>query len=214
MSKVKLNGSAYHALLAEAAAAAQACIEINRPENWRLTADAYAREALSAAGTTPARLDWLEKELAARPELGVLRKFEIAIRGPNYPTVPREARRISHLLTLAEEAALLALGSGCMEAFALSAVRLAKTNPATFGRCENLREQEQRLLALTLRRDELFARLEREYSGEDIDLGKPDGQGNARASLKVSGGAVPLGPNLGERAVAWFLSQPNGRDGG
>jgi hypothetical protein len=207
MSKVKLNGSPYHALLAEAAAAAQACVELNRPENWRLTAEAYVREAISAAGTTPARLDWLEKELAARPELGVLRKFEIAIRGPNYPTVPREPRRISHLLTLAEEAALLALGSGVMEAFALCAVRLAKTHPEIFGRCENLHEQEQKLMDLTLRRDEFYRRLETEYSGDDVDLGKPDGEGRAAATLKMTAGAVPLGPNLGERVVSWFLAQ-------
>ena len=202
------NGSNYRALLEEAAEVERQHRARSTGEAFRLTPEAYLRHALNAASSSVERLDWLEGEIFKRPELGgVVRKFEIAIRGPNWPQPPRESRRLSHLTTVAEEAALIAMRSSLIEAFALAARNVARTTPEAFGECEDARAGEQELIELTLKRDQLFERLEKEFSASDLDFSEPDSQGNSRVTLKVSNGAIPIGPRLGERLVHWHLKQ-------
>jgi hypothetical protein len=181
----------------------------------KLSAEAFQREALKAAGSTPQRAEKLLEELASpNPSLdnsrGAFRRMAMAIRSPNWPSPPREFRRLNHLLdkegkTIGE---LAAIGSNTLELFAAAAVATARDHPEVFGEGESTAGIEARVGELARKRDELFGCISRAITGADLLITDPDKDGRARVSLQITDGAVTLHPveSLGERLIGWSMA--------
>jgi hypothetical protein len=180
---------------------------------WKLSAAAFLREAIRIADTQPERLRELREKIYD-PEnpmwfeaKAALRRMVVSFRSPNWAGPSRELRRYNFLLTGETLSEVVALGSSTFELAALAVLITTEEHPDAFGKCEDLVAHEKKLMALALRRDELYQQIETQYTADDLLIGKPDAKGNAVVSFKISNGAVTLGPNAGERLVSWKLAQ-------
>jgi len=210
--KPKLDG-ALAEIVAECVAIEQERKARDTLAAWKLSASAFLREAIRIADTTPERLRSLREKIFD-PENPIwfeakaaLRRMVVSIRSPNWPGPSRELRRYNFLLTEESLGEVVALGSSTFELAALAVLICAEEHPDAFGTCEDLVAQDTKLMELALRRDELYKLIETQYTADDLLIGTPDGKGHSVVSYKMSGGAVPLGPNAGERLVNFMLSQ-------
>lgn len=182
----------------------------------KLGPEAFFRESLKAAGSTPERVKKLLETLRSdRGSLenarGSFRRMKLAVKSPNWTSPPREFRRLNFLLdkegkTVAE---LAAIGSNTIELFAAAALIAAEETPEAFGEAESTAAIETRVGELARQRDEIFARIPREVAASDLHFSDFDKEGRARISLTMTNGAVVLHPmeTLGERLVNWALAQ-------
>src|SRR3990172_5968654 len=192
--KLKANGSAFAGLVAERVELTQELRSLNTVQAIKLTPRVFLREAIAVARTTPERLARLHDTLTdGAPGLdqthGALRRMIAAVRSVNFSGPPRELRRLNYLLTGDALAELAAVGSSSFELFALAVQIAGEQHPEDFGTCEDSGAYDRRLLELTMRRDELDARIAKEYTADDLLIGAPDSKGMAPGSFRLSGGA-------------------------
>lgn len=105
------------------------------------------------------------------------------------------------------ELGTLGVRAGYFALQALGAKRATSGTPKSFGTVDDLSAHRADMAEAHRTRDELFARLGREWTAEDIEL-SPNGQ---TLVVKISAGAVPAHPkeNLAERLVNYILSRPH-----
>ena len=210
----KRGANGFEALVAEAVTVERERRARDTVRAAKLTPQAFLREAVAVARTTPERIVRLRAELeGGKPGLdqtsAALRRMIVAVRSVNFPSPPRELRRLNHLLTADALAELGAVGSSSFELFALAVQIAGERHAEDFGTCEDSAAHAQRLVELALRRDDLFGRMTTEFTADDLLIGEADSRGMALVSFRLSGGAVPLGPrhNAGERLLNWMLTQ-------
>jgi hypothetical protein len=208
----KRNGAAsFDAVVAEAVAVTRELRALDQLANAKLSPDAFLKLAIKIADTTPERLAELREKLE-RPNTfglfelaGVLRRFTIAFRSPNWPGPSRELRRYNFLLTPEALSEIVSLHSTTFEIAALAALIATEQHPQDFGQCEDLDKHYKHLNDLALRRDELYEQIETAHTAADLLVGQPDSSGRCDVTFKLSGGAVSLGPHAGERLVNCLL---------
>jgi len=207
--KLKANG-AFATLVHECAEITKELRAHDTLAACKLSAPAFLREALRIAGITEQRLGEVEEKLSdplrwfeAR---AVIRRLTAAFASVNWVAPSAEIRRYNWAMTAEALAEIVAVGSSTFEIAALAAKHAMEKYPESFGSCTDLAAHQKRLVELTLRRDELRHQIETQYTSDDLLIGEPNAQGNARVSFKLSGGAVPLGPNLGERLTNWLIA--------
>jgi len=211
--KSKANG-AFATVLTEACKVVQEFRQMGTLAALKLTPAAFAASALRIANTDPQRLAALEAALdqptfEACEAKASMRRMMVAFRSANFPGPPRELRRLNYLLTPAAVAELAVLGSSTFELAALAAKVATEKFPQDFGTCENIGEHEKRLLALGLKRDELYEQISEEVGTADIVTSAPDSEGRVTQTFACSHGLVSLHPkdNAGERLISWMLNQ-------
>jgi uncharacterized protein (DUF1501 family) len=214
--KAKL--SAHSELVAEACRLA---LEIRRRETRpKLTAAGFVAAAVKAARSSAEKVAALRQQLEANaagfPRAGAfVRQLALLYREP---TTSRPAADPSNpALTQAgrdeAQAELATVSSTAMEAAAVAALLAAEDRHATFGQLESWETHTQELSEMRERLQNLYGRIEREVTGDDVGM-EDTGilsyreAGLFRVTFKVSGGAVPLGPNAGERLTTFLLGQP------
>ena len=182
-------------------------------EGFKLCASAFFKEALAAGRTTAERVSKLRSLLESdSPGLDAARssllKMVRAYRGPNWSGPPRELRRLNYLLSDGADSEVAALGFSVFELSAVAALVAGERHPADFGKAESSAGVQQRLLELTLKRDQLFQRIGEEFTPADLLLSDWTPEGLCRASFKMSAGEVSIVPkeNAGARLVAWVAS--------
>jgi hypothetical protein len=101
-------------------------------------------------------------------------------------------------------AEIAARGNNTLELFAVASEIAVRDHPQDFGECEDMATHERRLVELTLKRDEAFARI-RKHALDD-PLIEESGGDQARVSFRASGGAVPVFPlrDAPERLINWL----------
>jgi len=207
---IRKNGSSYSHLIDEAAAAQQELLDALAPEEQKLTPAAHFSAALKAAGVTVEALSQMEQKVLADPDLAsALRRMERALMTEPHWTLPSPAgdlRLMNYFLRPHEAGKLHSIGNS-LALFALASKRVGERSPnaVNFGRCTDYREHQKKVEALQARCDELRQRLETEYGGDDLSMSAPAPGGLCVVTVKVTGGAVVLGPNLAERLVSWKM---------
>jgi hypothetical protein len=205
-----LTTTLFQKLLKEAVMVTQ---ELHDLEHKKLTARAFLAEAIANAYTDLARLDALEEVIkrdggqTLRSTPMFVRQVVELVRRPNWTRAPKEMRRISFLTSTELTAELATIHNSPMELFALGVKQAAERFPEDFGTVENWDAAERRFTDLQTRQRDLFRRIEREPSLEDltVDLQAPPDARNARVGFAITGGAVPPGDDAGQRLVAWLL---------
>ena len=208
---IKQNGSRFGELVAERVAVAKELRAASTLAALKLTGEAFKKETLTIARSTPERVNALlaaleqPRSFATGEVKAALRRMVIACRSVNFPGPPRELLRLNFLLTAEALAELVALGSNSFELFAAAAQIAVAKHPEAFGQCTDTAAHEKRVLALTLKLDEIDKRIVTEFSVGDLLFAEPDG----RATFKISGGEVPVFPkeNAAERLCSWILQQ-------
>jgi hypothetical protein len=184
---------------------------LDAPAARKLTGKAYLRDAMRIADTTLERLRGLQEKLSPYSPFfetkAFIRRAMAAIRSPHWPSPARELRRYNHMLTPEALSEIVMLDSSTFEVFALAVLIATERHPEAFGNCTDIEAYEARIVALTLERDALYEKIERQYTADDLLIAEADKHGKAAVSFKITGSAVPLGPQAGERLVAWMLAQ-------
>lgn len=215
---MKLNTrTAFEQLVKEAAEAELQLRDLERPARKKLSAKAFVAEAIANARSSPEKVAALRQTIEGNATafpyiLRFLRKSVHAIRESHMPAPPPSASH-SYLSVLGRDecgAELATLGSHVMELFCL-AVQDAERFPDVFGTATSSEGWKRDHAATKKRRDELFARIGKEFTRDDEahDDVRPDGF--ARVTFRISGGAVTTTPfaNAGERLVNWIVVQPD-----
>jgi hypothetical protein len=96
--------------------------------------------------------------------------------------------------------------------WAVAALDLAEHDPDVFGTCEDVDAHDARVEALRTRLEELYARIETGFTGDDVmfldtsDLMRREGY--TAMGYKLSGGVVRCGVGSGKHLVDWLLAHP------
>jgi hypothetical protein len=185
----------------------------------KLSADAFEREALEAAGATTAHIDLIEEELR-HPDYAsaqqLVRKLAETIGSANVHSVPPADRMAMFIRAYSGEAAeaqLATLGCKGSYAFALAVRHAANRYPDRFGVIDDWQAYQKTL-------DDL--RNEYQSALVDINFGIADlivdydsvsneerARGLCRVSFSCTSGEVTLGQNWRQRLVNWQLAKPN-----
>lgn len=215
----KLNGSTPFAeLVREAAKIEREIQQLSSLGGQKLTAAAFLREAMEVARIDAARLKKLRSQIEGGASPGIhdvvatLRRMVRAARSANYPAPPRTMRPLRYMMTPDATAELAKLGASAFDLFALAALIAAEKYPDEFGEAESSDQHNARLLELTLKRDQLFARIGASYRPDDLLLSDWDAEGRCRAGFALSGGAVSIVPreDAPRRLVDWVLAHGTG----
>lgn len=208
----KVNGE-FAAVVRAAAELEKQRRKLDTLEGFKLSPSAFFREALAAARSTPERISKLRGLLESNsPGLDAARstllKMVRAYRSPNWSGPPAELRRLNYLLSDGADAEVAALGFSVFELSCVAAQLTAEKHPQDFGEAESSQGVQQRLLELTLKRDQLFQRIASEFAPDDLLLDDWDAAGKCRASFKMTNGEVSIAPkaDAGKRLVDWVLS--------
>src|SRR6266705_2377911 len=183
----------------------------NVPLEWKLTGEAFLREALAIAHSTPERLMELREGLKKGPAFEranqALRNITKRVRNPTSTSPPTKLKNIGDLIGDDVRSELSALRSNPFELFALGVLIAVEEHPDSFG--SNSGDAERRFQEVTAQRDALNAKIGTDYGPEDIEFSDVDAAGRARVTFKISGGKVPIYPkeNAGERLVAWLIAE-------
>jgi hypothetical protein len=196
--------------------------EFDTPARRKLSAGAFFREQLAAAGSTPEKIARLRDDIEQGTTHGifevrsVLRRMVAFVRSPNVYGACRDARRLRHMLTDYAASELSLLGASSLELFALAAQITAEKHPEAFGESPGTETTAQRMAQLKATRDELYQRIATEFTPGDLAYSDLDASGRARVSFKLTGSAVPLYPTqtAGERLVGWLSRQQAKKESG
>lgn len=204
----------FEALVREAAAVALEVKALDTLEGFKLTAKDFLREAIAVARTTPERLAALRQEMeGGKPGLDharqTLRKMIVLFRSRNATRPARELRRYNFLHTAEAIAELAAIGSSTFECAALAVQIAGERYPEAFGTATSSEGVKTKLVELTLKRDELFARVGSEWTPADVEDHDIDNEkGTARTCFRMTKGEVAIHPleDAGRRLVDWWIS--------
>ena len=213
--------SAFADLVAETCEVVKEYRTTDTPDQRKLSAQAFVRRAHANAypGMPLAEAVEQSRQLEAKIKpatsfeateaASTLRRFEVICRSPNWPGPPSELRRLNFANTPTTVAELASHGSGTLQLLALAALIASEQHPEDFGECGDLDLHQKRLVDLTLKRNDLFERIGKEWTLDDIDTSAPDAKGRVLQTFKMSHGVVPVHPtdNAGERLVNWMLAQ-------
>jgi len=207
--------AALEQLVHDAFAADAELRELDTPARRKLSAEAFWREQVAAAGSSEEKLAKLRADIEQGTTHGifevrsVLRRMIAFVRSPNVVGVCRDARRLRHMLTDYAASELSLLGASSLELFALAVQITAEKHPDAFGSVESSEGLKQRMEELKRKRDALYARISTEFTPADLRYGELDAGGRARVSFAMTDGAVPIYPvqNAGERLVGWLSRQ-------
>ncbi len=202
------------ALLREAVAVTKRVDAMSKFEACRLTADALLRESATNGGTTIARMKELRK-LLDRQQPGFENaqrslRFSITfLMGRKWALAPKDPSRVDFLVSPASRTELASKGFGPIDLWGAAILKCAEESPSVFGTCESSEKHTAEFKAAKDQQEALFARLNTEYSGDDLLIGEPNHQGKVTVSFRVSVGEVLIGPkdSAGERLVRFLIAQ-------
>jgi hypothetical protein len=204
----------FQRLVQEAMEAAARAARLEAPGAQKLSAPAFLRETLRIQqGATVARVEQLRRRLDSG-DLGfeftrsALRKMIRELKIGNLRTPPtaqrwEERHRAMFLQPRVTEvlAELSAAGFTALELFGV-AILIAGKTPGVFGTSDGeQKELDANIAEATKRRDELFARIGKEWTAAEVDAGQY-ARGHTSAAT-IRGTSTPLAPaeTLGKRLV-------------
>lgn len=210
------------ALVAECFPIVQELRRMDTPIESKLTAKASLSAAIRVAfGKSKAQPDAIkslreleQKIFHSEPPAwfqaqGVVRRMGAAFRSSNWPGPSAEMRRYNFLMSADALAEIVALGSSTFEIAALAMLLATEKFPESFGACEDLTAHYQRIVELSVKRDELYKQIEEmTYAPEDILTSDADSKGRVTQTFALSNGKVMVHPKAGrgERLVTWMLN--------
>ena len=105
---------------------------------------------------------------------------------------------------------LAAVPSNLFEAFALAVKIAAERHAENFGVVESSKVHAEKFRQIAALRDRLLKEISSAYTADDLTIGMVGSDGRGAITLKISGGAVSLGPveSLGERLINWLCNHP------
>lgn len=187
--------------------------ELEQLSHQKLSAEAFLEEAFQVAKTSDEKLDALEDQLLARPELegfeSYFRRAEKWIKEPTCPRMPQEISRIRWLFSENTESELGILGIDAFIGFALAVRSVTQMKEKNyFGEINDWDDHVEKITQLKNQKQRLFYSIEEAYAPSDLDFDSPDSNGRVSATFKLSNCEVPIGPNAGERLVSWAMNNP------
>ena len=207
-------------LLREAVKTSRDLARLEDRAYYKLSAQAFVRDAIRNARTTPEKVAALRKTLdedggrTLREAVACLRRMQKFITEDTCTRAPASVHRLSFLdprdLAAAE---VVSIGeTGLLELFAVAATIAAEQHPEAFGQNEDWPAWERRCAEVRERRIVLLQRIEREHGGDDLQITvhPPCSQCGRvlTGGFTIAGGEVPPGPGCGERLVAWVRANP------
>lgn len=209
--------SPFQALVKQASEAWHRLEQLRAPGALKLSRDAFLRESLKCnPDATLAGVQKLKRKLeSADSSLGntrsALRKMVKELRGPNLRTPPTAARweersrnmflqpRVTEVLS-----ELTAVGSNTIELFGVAILQAGDVFGSGDG---EQRDADAKIAAAEKELADLFKRIERSWTSEDIDPGRYDGRGHTSPAT-FKGTDVPVaGDNAAERLLKYIRSQ-------
>jgi hypothetical protein len=188
--------------------------KLSSPRGAKLSAHAFLRESVQIAKSTPERIDKLRKTMEAGDGVehanATLRRFISFIRTPNISRPCDKLDKLGFLLrpdTAETMAELTAIQSSTFELFALGVKLAAEKYPDAFGEVESSRGLDERLLQLSLLRDELDKKIAEGFAAADLHYGPRDAQGRALVAFKIGDGKIPVDPveTAGQRLADFMI---------
>jgi hypothetical protein len=163
-----------------------------------------ARERVPKLRATLESASGLEHTKAA------LRRMVMFIKSPQCSRPTSELRRLDFLLRPEGPEILVQLvgiQATTFLLFALAVQIAGEQSPSSFGDAENSRALDEKLLQLSLRREELDQQIAVSFTQDDLQYSDPDSQGRVKVTFKMTGGKVAVYPhpeNAAERLANFF----------
>jgi hypothetical protein len=215
--KVKTKGEAvspFEQLVAQRVAVERELRALNSPRGWKLSPKAFLKEALQHAHADEAELEKLRAMLESASGLehikAALRRMVAFVKSPQCSRPTSELRRLDFLLRPEGPEILVhlvGLKATTFLLFALAVAIAGEQSPESFGTAESSRVLDEKLLQLTLRRDELDKEIAAAFTQDDLQYSDPDSAGRVKVTFKMTGGKVGVYPNpeaAGERLANFF----------
>jgi hypothetical protein len=206
-----------------ASLAADLLIALRQLEGERLSAKAFRKAAMQAAGIDDAELA-RARQAVADDKIGALewfvRKLSVPIAAGHIGEVPgpKLAGKLERAYGSVEASLAMARERiGPLAIFALAAERAAAIHPEAFGTCSHAAERGKRLAEWRGLLAQYFAAMRERYSTSDLVIGGPppvDGDvrvphGYVRVAFKIAPGVCPDDPDW-PRLVAEALVRQGG----
>lgn len=213
-----IKKSSFAATLEEAVTTELEFRRLSDVKAWKLTKPAFIAAALKQAGADKTRIEQLQTRLdrpglnAAKQSLRNMIRFIEDRHSGMVCTAP--TTRVQWLLGNDTVGELGSIGYTGLELFALAAVL---ADDSAFGSVADCVAQQTAFETLKARRQELFARLESEFGGDDLildDAGMSQqdrDKGHVVARFRAAP-EVTVGTGCGERLVAAVLAQRSDAD--
>lgn len=191
--------------------------DLNKAGVGKLSGEAFLKGAMEKANTTLEKITTLRKTIEEREDLEASRAFvRNAIRQIREKSLSAPFLKPYHMRWLSlgriEEvtAELAAFSANPYMLFAVAVLVATEKHPDCFGTVEDANAHTEKFRQIKALREDLFARIAKEYTPEDIQVGNITSKGMAYITFKVSNSEVPIAPfdNAGERLVNWLMDHP------
>lgn len=183
----------------------------------QLSLQCFVSEALRACSSTEEKLSEFQAKLAERngtamPLRGIamyMRAIKPMIQSGKVYRPPLKYSKTCFPGRDLAEPELRDLGASIYHLWAIAATEVAERHPEAFGAIDDLSGFEEKEAALKVRRDELCARVGKEWSQDDLEIGEIKSDGAALITFKLAPNMVPVAPrrDCGLRLVNYLCKQ-------
>jgi hypothetical protein len=208
-SQPKQNTKSLQELIEEAAKRQLELLELEK-QDGQLTPAAYVEDALSVPGASKADAERLLVEVCKPENSALLSTFRRSMKAVRTYPRTRAPRHHKYLFDEAADAHTARLRVSRASLIAAATMAVAKESPEIFGPQTKAGAYDERVKTLVAEKQALFDLIQTSWQRSDVTEHPltDDARrfGLCSLSLDCCGGEIFVGPDLGLRAVTWWLN--------
>lgn len=195
--------------LIEAAASIQFEMTELEGQSGELTPDAFVADALDIPGASKTDAERLLVDIEKPENAILLPTFRRLLKFVRQWPRTRAPRRLNHLFDEAADAHTARMRVSRESLAAAASMAVAKSSPEIFGKQTKAGAYEERIRTLISDRQALFDLIQASWQRSDVTEHRVEdadrASGLCKLTINICGGQVAIGPDLGQRAVDWWV---------